>query len=134
MKNDWIKLITTYVVGILVGGYKAFVLMLMWNWFVSPVFHTGHISFWQVLGLLWVVQLFVGEDSNENPAQALRWENLFSILDFCVPEYKREELQEELKQRNEGIWGQLGIYIFGQAFGYTFTLGLEFLLHTFAIG
>jgi hypothetical protein len=23
--------------------------MLMWNWFVLPVFHTGEISFWQML-------------------------------------------------------------------------------------
>jgi hypothetical protein len=36
MKNEWTKLASTYVVSILVGGYKAFVRMLMWNWFVSP--------------------------------------------------------------------------------------------------
>src|SRR5271156_2028519 len=27
-------------VGLLVGAFKAFVLMVMWNWFVLPVFHT----------------------------------------------------------------------------------------------
>ena len=37
MKNEWTKLVSTYVVSILVGGYKAFVLMLMRNWFASPV-------------------------------------------------------------------------------------------------
>ena len=37
MKNEWTKRASTYVVSTLVGGYEAFVLMLMWNWFVSLV-------------------------------------------------------------------------------------------------
>jgi putative transposase len=53
--------------------------MLMWNWFVSPVFHTGEIPFWQMLGLLWVVQLFVDRGA-ENPADSLRWGSLFLVL------------------------------------------------------
>jgi len=105
----------------------------MWNWFVSPVFHIESISFWQVLGLLWVVQLFVG-DTGENPAEAVRWESLFLVLDACVPEHKTDELREELKQKNEGIWSQLAIHIFGQLTGYAVTLMLGWLVHTFLIG
>ena len=106
--------------------------MLMWNWFVSPVFHIQSISFWQVLGLLWAVQLFVG-DTSENPAETLRWENLSLALSACVPEHKAEELREEVKQKNEGIWEQSGIHIFAQLGGYAFTLTLDWLVHTFAI-
>jgi len=121
-----------FVVGLLVGAFKAFVLMLMWNWFVSPVFHIDSISFWQVLGLLWVVQLFVG-DTGENPAETLRWENLYLVLDACVPEHKAQEVREELKQKEEGIWSQLGFQIFGQLTSYAFTLMLGWLVHTFFV-
>lgn len=105
----------------------------MWNWFVSPVFHTENISFWQVLGLLWIVQLFIGLDTGENPAKTARWENLFLILDACVPQEKREEVSESVKQKNDEIWGQLGIYLGGQFAGYTFTLVLGWAVHAFLV-
>jgi len=127
------KMALTFGVSVLGAAYKAFVLMLMWNWFVSPVFHTGSISFWQVLGLLWLVQLFVGLDTDENPANTARWENLFLVLDACVPEEKRDEVKELFKQKNEAIWGQLGVYIFGQFVGYTLTLVLGWAVHTFFV-
>jgi hypothetical protein len=119
-------------VSLLVGAFKAFVLMLMWNWFVSPVFHLESISFWHVLGLLWMAQLFV-DSGGENPLETLRWESLFLVLDACVPDHKNEELREELKQKNEGIWSQLGIQIFGRVTSYAVTLGLGWIVHTFSV-
>jgi hypothetical protein len=71
--------VDTFAAGLFVGAFRAFVLMLMWNWFVSPVFHTANISFWQVLGLLWLVQVFVGE-GEEDLDENRRWERLFAIL------------------------------------------------------
>ena len=126
------KVSLTFGVSLLVGAFKAFVLMLMWNWFVSPVFHTDSISFWQVLGLLWIVQLFVSQGV-ENPAETKRWENLFAVVDACVPEHKRGEVQELLKQNNEEIWLELGIHIFGQLTGYAVTLFLSWTVHTFFV-
>jgi hypothetical protein len=76
-----------------------------------------------MLGLLWVVQVFVGEGSGENPAHTMRWENLYLIVGACVPEHKNEDLNEELKQKSEGVWGEMGIYIFSQLFSYGFTMG-----------
>jgi len=130
--NTAAKVSLTFGISLLVGAFKAFVLMLMWNWFVSPVFHTDSISFWQVLGLLWVVQLFV-DQSGENPAEAKRWENIFTVADACIPEHKREELQEQLKENNEGIWSQIGIHIFGQLTSYAVTLLLGWMVHTFLV-
>lgn len=127
------KASVTFGMSLLVGAFKAFVLMLMWNWFVSPVFHTGEISFWQVLGLLWVVQLFVGSDAGENPVEQMKWENLFLVLSACVPEHKDAEVKEELKQKTEGVWGQVGIHIVSQVFGYAITLGLGWIVHTFFV-
>jgi hypothetical protein len=95
-----------------VGAYKAFVLMLMWKWFVSPVFHTESISFWQVLGLLWLVQLFVGRSQNLDKER--RWERLFAILHYCIPEDHKQWVRQEMQEHNEGTWTQLGIHIFGQ--------------------
>jgi len=115
------------------GAFKAFVLMLMWNWFVSPVFHTGEISFWQTLGLLWVVQLFTGGESGQSPVETMRWENLFTIVTACVPEHKDAEVKEELKEKAEGVWGELGIYLFSHIGGYAFTLGFGWLVHTFFV-
>jgi hypothetical protein len=128
------KAALAFGVSFLVGAFKAFALMLMWNWFVLPVFHTGEISFWQVLGLLWVVQLFVGDDARENPVEQSRWESLFLVVSACVPDHKDAEVKEELKQKTDGVWGQMGIHIASQLFSYAFTLGLGWLVHTFFAG
>ncbi len=83
--------------------------------------------------LLWVVQLFVDRGA-ENPADNLRWESLFLVLDTAVPADKREDLNQELKDKNEGIWAQVGFHIFGQLVGYVVTLALGSVLHTFFVG
>jgi len=124
----------TFGVSIFVGAFKAFVLTVMWNWFVAPIFHTADISFWEMLGLLWVVQLFVDQNYGQNPVEKMRWENLVLMLDACVPEEKREDMKVALKEKEESVWSEIGVQIFGQLFGYAFTLGLGFLLHTFFIG
>jgi hypothetical protein len=118
-------------VGLLVGAFKAFVLTVMWNWFVSPVFHTSEVSFWEMLGLLWVVQLFVDKTYDDNPATKLQWENLFLILDTCVPVERREDLKLQLQEKNEEIWTEIGAKIFGSLAGSAFVLGLGFAVHTF---
>jgi hypothetical protein len=130
--NTPAKVSLTFTATLFAGALKAFVLMLMWNWFVTPVFHIESVSFWQVLGLLWVVQLFVG-NTMEKEAETWRWESLFLVLDVCVPEHRAEELREKLNEKNEGIWSRVGIQIFEQLTGYGFTLALGWLVHTFFI-
>jgi hypothetical protein len=60
-------------------------------------------------------------------------ENLFAVVDACVPEHKREELQEKLKQNNEEIWSQMGIHILGKLTNYAVTLLLGWMVHTFLV-
>lgn len=128
------KAALTFGVSILIAAYKAFVLMLMWNWFVSPVFHSGNITFWQVLGLLWLVQLFIDTGAENSPDKTVQWENLFLILDACVPEEKREEIRAAVaNQNNQGIWGQIGMYLGSQFLGSTLTLVLGLAVHTFLV-
>ena len=130
--NTPTKTSLTFAVSLLVGTFKAFVLMLMWNWFVSPLFHIDSISFWQVLGLVWIVQLFA-DSGSESPTDTLRWESLFLLLEACVPEHKTEELRDEVKQTTDRIWEKLGIHIFAQLVGYTVTLGLGWVVHAFFV-
>jgi hypothetical protein len=132
--STFAKASLTFGAGIFMGAFKAFVLTVMWNWFVAPIFHTSNVSFWEMLGLLWVVQLFVDKSYEQDPSEKLRWEKLFAVLDACVPEEKREDLKAELKEKEESIWAEIGGQIFGQLAGYAFTFGLGFLLHTFFIG
>jgi hypothetical protein len=84
------------------------------------------------LGLLWVVQLFV-DQYQEGPAEKLRWVSRFLIVDACVPEDKRHDLNEVLMEMNEGIWWEVGGGILGHLIGYAFTLGLGFVVHTLFI-
>jgi hypothetical protein len=132
--STFAKASLTFGASMFVGAFKAFALTLMWNWFVSPIFHTSNISFWEMLGLLWVVQLFVDKSYAQDPAEKIHWENLFLVLDACVPAEKREDLKADLKEKEGSIWSEVGGQIFGQLVGYAFTLGLGFLLHTFFIG
>ena len=126
------KLALTFMAGILVAAYKAYALMLMWNWFVSPVFHIGSISFWRTLGLLWMVQLFVGEISDSS-AETWAWESAFLILDYCVPEEKKEDLKRAMKEKEDSVWLNVALVILGQAAGVTLTLALGWLVHFYFV-
>jgi hypothetical protein len=123
------KLWLTFLAGVALAVYRAYALTLMWNWFVPPLFHTGGISFWYALGLIWVVQLFVG-DIGDEAAQSFAWDNAFLVLDYCVPEDKKEELKRKLKEKEGGIWVQVPLMVLGQAAGITLTLVLGWLVHT----
>jgi len=122
------KLSLNFLAGVVLAAYKAYVLTVMWNWFVSPVFHIGSVSFWYALGLLWVVQLFVG-DMGDEPVQAWAWDNAFIVLDYCVPENKKEELKRKLEEKQGEIWVQMALIIISQAAGITVTLALAWLVH-----
>ena len=46
-----------WVVGTIVGLFKAFVLMNLWNWFVVPAFRIPEISYLLMLGVFWTIGL-----------------------------------------------------------------------------
>jgi hypothetical protein len=132
MQSDHKKLAYTFVAGLFVGAFRAFVLMLMWNWFVSPVFHTANISFWQVLGLLWLVQVFVGE-GEEDLDENRRWERLFAILHYCIPDDQKQWVKQEMDEHNDRIWVQFGMKLFNSVQGLAVTLVLGWLVHAFLV-
>jgi hypothetical protein len=79
------------LVGLLVGLYTAFVAQCFWNWFAVPVLHLAEISFLQMLGILWLIQLLTTRSPKEDDK---RWELLASLVELCVPVEKQTELAD----------------------------------------
>ena len=52
-----VALFTGFVVFIVVGG---FVVRLLWNWLLPPIFGLREITFWQALGLLALCRILFG--------------------------------------------------------------------------
>jgi|SRR6516165_3167185 len=56
---------------LLVLVFRSVVLMFLWDWFVTEVFHVSPISFLQVLGLNLVLSIFTRKNISENTKDAL---------------------------------------------------------------
>jgi hypothetical protein len=126
-----VKGVSWLTLTVLMAGYYAFALMLMWNWFVAQGLHLPELSFVEALGIIWTISLLRGTPSEASPVSSKRWELLFSVLDHCVPENKIEAVRELIKESTEGVWAELIGGAFGQAFGTTVILGLGWTAHTF---
>jgi hypothetical protein len=123
------KAVALFGVSTLVGLYTTFVLVMLWDWFVSPAFHVAEISFWVMFGLNLLVGLFREDNDVENET---RFKTIMTLLDSCVPEHKRAELREELNELGKQVWSNAGISIVARIAVNTFTLGLGFLVHVLA--
>jgi|SRR5579864_1305878 len=126
-----VKGISWLTVTIFMAGYYAFALMLMWNWFVAQGLHLPELSFVQALGFIWTISLLRGIPDESSPISGKRWDLLFSVLEYCIPEKKIETVRELIKEKTEGVWAELAGLVFGQAVGITVTLGLGWTAHTF---
>lgn len=116
------------LVGLPIGLYTAFVAQCFWNWFAAPTLRLPEISFLQMLGLWWMIDLLIRPSSD---GERKTWALLASITELCVPPERATEL-EELKDANpvvELIQGFSGA--FGKIVGNTLTLALGFGLHLF---
>ena len=54
------------------------------------------------------------------------------MLDACVPWKSGDGSLEQLKEEADGLWTNLGTWVFSLALGYSVSLGLGFLIHIFA--
>jgi len=107
--------------------FRAFVLMNLWNWFVTTAFHISEISFLQTLGISLVISTF-SSDAEKFTRDEKRWEVLMTTLEHCVPEDKKAELKEELKHYGDTVsemWGAVG----GQFIGNAVVLFFGFIIH-----
>ena len=123
------KVVSWFIATVLMAGYYAFALMLMWNWFVAGSLHLPELSFIAALGLIWTISLLRKPSGESTPVENKRWDLLFSVLDYCVPENKIETVRELIKEKTESVWPELIGLVFGQAVAITFTLGLGWIAH-----
>jgi len=119
------KLAWVFVVAIPVGLYTAFVAMYMWNWFAVRVLHVPTISFLEMVGLVWLISLFIERPDRDE----FRWKGICAAIEVCVPDHKREELADALNQINENLWSDIWKMIFAQLAGNTALLAFGFGLH-----
>jgi hypothetical protein len=130
--SDGKKAILLWGVSFLVGFYCVFVIQQLWNWFAAPLLHFSEASYFQMYGLNMLFGIVTARDAGENPLENTRWNQAFMMLDACVPAGSRGMVTEQLKETNDGLWTNLGTWVFSLAFGYSISLGLGFLIHTFA--
>ena len=118
--------IALLLVGLLVAVYTAFVSMCLWNWFATRAFHASELSFFEMLGLVWLLQVLfrsVGQDSES------QWRTLWTVLDILVPETKRDAHAAAMKELEKGVWVQAAASTIGQVVGNTAVFELGFGLH-----
>jgi len=105
-----------------------FVVMSLWNWFVSPAIHGGEISYVQAIGflvLLYVTRIQIYTSADEN------WGRLFTVLEAILPEHASGKAREAIKEGKGSDWkGDLGRTI-GKLIAYALILALGWGLHTF---
>lgn len=116
------------VVGLLVGLYKAFVLTHLWNWFVSPVFHISSISLFQTVGLFFIVAVCTEHDAFGHEYWSKR---TLSVLDFCIPEDKKDQAKRLLADNEEESWRELGMFRFNELAATTTALVLGYGIHAY---
>ncbi len=115
-----------FIIALLVGAFRAFVLMYLWDWFVTEVFHVSHISFLQVYGLSLVIQLFTG---NSKDPERLQWNWLMKTLEYCVPEDRKDALKRALNDLESGMSLELAMMIFSEFLSTIGILVVGFVIH-----
>jgi hypothetical protein len=124
------KFLLLYAISVIVGLFTAFVLTILWSWFVVPVFHVDAVSFWMMYGFILLIDLL---RSNGNDVEADRRHKIVAImLDACVPAERRAEVMEQLTEFTEQIWYEAGWKLFGKLLGNAMVLGLGFVVHVLA--
>jgi hypothetical protein len=92
------------------------------------VLHVSDVSFLQMLGILWLIQVITGRPSGND---GNRWVLLLSIVELCVSAEKQAAL-EELKTPNPlAVFVEGFSMALGQIASNTLMLALGFALHLF---
>jgi hypothetical protein len=111
-----------------VGFYTAFVLTMLWDWFVTEAFHVSEISYWNMYGLVLIFRLL--RPTDEAAVYEQKWERLMKIVESCIPEEKRMETLKEIDKDSLGMNAQLMIANATGLIGSTVTLIIGWFVHT----
>src|ERR1700693_1322639 len=114
-----------FIIGIALKLYTTFVLQNLWNWFVVSAFRIPSISFWLMYGVLLMIGLVFPRIDLE---QESRWEQAVMMLQACIPEGKREAVNDKIKKST-----QVGVMVLGETFstliGHTVVLMIGFVVY-----
>jgi hypothetical protein len=113
------------------GFYKAFVLMHLWNWFVTPIFRVSTISLFQALGLFFVVVVCT---DHYGVREHEYWsKRIMAALDCCIPDDKKIDAKRILREGDEEGWRDLGSAHFDELVGTTVVLMLGWGIHAYLV-
>jgi hypothetical protein len=128
MKLSFWKLFGAVLIGLPIGLYTAFVAECYWNWFAVPVLHVAHVSFLQMLGVLWLIQVITARPPSGDDK---RWVLLLSAVALSVPNEKQTELKELMEPNSFDFIIQGFSAAVGQIASNTLMLVLGFALQLF---
>ena len=111
----------------IVSFYTAFVLMNLWNWFGAPALNVGPISYWQMVGLNWLVAALLERDTFQEDK---RWERAMQMMQASLPEGVKADILEEFKNDNEYALFEAGWRVGTRVLTNTLTLGLGWLVYS----
>lgn len=112
-----------------VGFYTAFVLMMLWDWFITPAFHVTEIGYFNVYGLVLVVRLL--SPTADAIAVAQQGERETKMLEACIPDGKRAETLSAIEKDSLSNNAQMLLANGMEALGSTMSLVVGFVVHTF---
>ena len=100
MRKRWIWFlplgILAFVVFVTVGG---FVVQLLWNWLLPPLFGLREVTFWQALGLLALCRILFGGFGKGIGPRPWRGRHMKDRWHHMTPEER-----ERFKQGMRGRW------------------------------
>jgi hypothetical protein len=97
----------------------------MWNWFAVPALHVPSVSFLAMVGLVWLIDLLIDRTDTDE----FRWKAVDAVIDVCVPDHKRQQLMDTLKQLEDDVWIDIATNVFAKLVANTSILVLGFGLH-----
>jgi len=112
------------------GFYTTFVLKNLWNWFLAPALHTPGVSYWMMYGIQLIWDLLSVRKWN-SPLEQQKWDGLFTVLDGCLPDEKRTQVEEALQGREKTLWADLQRKVFGDLISQTVALAIGWGVHLF---
>jgi hypothetical protein len=128
MKTSFWKWFGLVLISLPIGCYTAFVAECFWNWFAVPVVHVSNVSFLQMLGIIWLIQVITARPTDSDNK---RWVLLFDLLELCVPPEKLPELEGLKKPDSINVFLEGFSMATGQIASNTLMLVLGFALHLF---
>jgi hypothetical protein len=124
-KMVWFGLVSTVV-----GLYTTLVIQNLWNSFAVSALNIPNVSYLRMYGIVLLAGLLFQHDDF---AEEQHRDIVLEILDYCVPEDKREALAEMIKQKTEAVWVALGLKVFAKIVANTIALAIGFVIHMFLV-